>query len=189
MNKKASNAWHELKWFYRFSVLLISLVLVYSVLYSSFNFSYTKESLGETITDKIVYSNVFKLVPGSYVYNYNFFPDENNKDSYSRLKEYFFYNNPLDEDNENILVTNYFSPIAIEFSLEPVTFGLEEGSFFNNKLFYYPSKKDFDFLSQAYFSSNEKNVAFIKKVYLINVYFEGKIYLAKLTTKTYSLKG
>ncbi len=175
MNKKAVNAWHELKWFYRFIVLLFSVSLVYIVLYSSFNFSFERRILGETFSDKILLSNVF--VPESLGReNYNvIYCDLFNSDSV--LKQ-FYFNSVFSSKDDVIKISSKSSPVVSLFKL----------NYFKNddvveKSFYYPNEDEFKFLFESYLGG--KNIAFIEKNYTVNVFCQNNFYKGILNTKTY----
>ncbi len=179
MNKKAVNAWHELKWFYRFMVLLFSIALVYIVLYSAFNFSFEKKILGETFTDKVLLSNVFVPEVGVSKNNYNVIYCENfNVDSV--LKQFYFNSVFSSSSSEDIIkISSYSSPIVSEFKL---TYKKDEKNTVE-EMFFYPNEDEFKFLQNSYL--NGKNVAFIEKNYIVNVFCEKNFYKGILNTKTY----
>ncbi len=174
MNKKASNAWHELKWFYRFSVIIVTVILVYIVIYSSFNFSFKKSSLGSSFSEKIVYSKAFKMqfedIKNVDVIDFNNFNDEN-------INKYLFYVSPFKKESDNkVEFFNFVSPVASQLTLT-----VDEDS----ETIFYPSKQEYNILSKSYFSSEKSNVKRFEKIYLVKVYKDSKLKLGVLKTITF----
>ncbi len=168
MNKKAINSWNQLKWFYRFLSMILIVIVVYSILYSAFNFQYEKAALGKNFVDKILYSNAFKLEYNSDVLDCNKLNEE-------YLKNYFYYNT-LENEEGNIIKISYKSPVAVRL------FFVEE-----NKELFFPSKEDYTFLLNSYLGENS-NVEKFEKTYIVKVYCNNKINIETLKTKTYVYK-
>ncbi len=176
MNNKGFEAWDSLKWFYRFSVVVLSIILVYVILYSSFNFELSKVSFAVSIPQKIYYSDAFKLDHNSNIIDY----DKFNVDS---LKEYFYFNSPRNtevKNDDSVLNLGYTSPFSIHIILSSEDFEKKE--------LYYPSEEDFKFLFNSFLKDN-KDIYKVEKIFLVKVKYKDEIVLSKLKFVVLSFKN